>query len=660
MNINKPVKKTFDPSKIRKIFINHMNSWFSNFVIEELRTEAVSDPKIVKNEFIGTKNNTNMKLPYLFEPTEIKIEYNPHYEQEIFKCDVFIYNIEDADLNEIEYIIKGLKTLKHTSEKTLIIITSIMTWARTQPKYLKEGPQMNEVSEKQAAEENLNEKNQKVATDKTASKGIIVPFEDFDYTLRLPAKRFYQYKMIETIALTASNVNPMIKTYIICPGLTYGCGENIFYDYFKMAWLDEPGKLPVIGDGNNSIPTIHIKDLASIVKRVVERVPDEKYIFAVDRTKNRSLTNLIESISKSVGSGLVENIRDYSMINKIPMYSFLSIDVKCKTSKLFEDKRGDYEDKEDFIAKKFKWHCEFGIPENIDKIRKEFNLFRNLKPVKIFITGPPASGKSTLSQLLSQFYSLPVFNVKDLIERAKFLPEEDSLAHEIRAKIEELKDKMVAEHEEAQKKLKISKKKIEPLDRSNLNPRLPEELIIKIIKRFFNTNTSRNKGYILDGYPKNYSECQGLFFRLDTEGDNLKSSIDFDLAPNNVIRLDMATDEYLKNRIKSNNELAITNPQHYSDEAMIRRFTNFKNFNETAKTQQTLGSFFRENNIEIVTLDCKMDFQSLLKETRKVIEIKGKIKTFKKYEDPRNTQTKLINVEKSLMETSKDILFTKE
>jgi hypothetical protein len=128
------MKKQVVQPKERKIFLNNMNSWFSNFVIESLRTESVTDPKITKNEFMGTRNNSNMKLPHLFEPKEIKIDYNFHYEHEIFNNDVFIYDLNDADYNEIEYIIKGLKTLKYPQEKTLIIISNIMTWARTNPK----------------------------------------------------------------------------------------------------------------------------------------------------------------------------------------------------------------------------------------------------------------------------------------------------------------------------------------------------------------------------------------------------------------------------------------------------------------------------------------------------------------------------------------------
>ena len=128
------MKKLNVQPKERNIFLNNMISWFSNFVIESLRTEAVTDPKITKNFFMGTKDSSANKLPYLFEPKVVKVDYNYHYENEIFNNDVFIYNLQDSDYGEIEYIIKGLKTLKHSSEKVLIIVSSIMTWARTAQK----------------------------------------------------------------------------------------------------------------------------------------------------------------------------------------------------------------------------------------------------------------------------------------------------------------------------------------------------------------------------------------------------------------------------------------------------------------------------------------------------------------------------------------------
>lgn len=104
-----------------------MNTWFSKYVIEKFRTEQI-------NHFMGTCNTSEYKLPANFLPKIIKINSNDNYENEIFKNDIFIFNLDDTEYKDVEYVIKGLKTLKHSSIKTLIIISNIMTWARTNPK----------------------------------------------------------------------------------------------------------------------------------------------------------------------------------------------------------------------------------------------------------------------------------------------------------------------------------------------------------------------------------------------------------------------------------------------------------------------------------------------------------------------------------------------
>jgi adenylate kinase len=173
----------------------------------------------------------------------------------------------------------------------------------------------------------------------------------------VPNKKYYQYKILETLALAAANSNTMLRTYIVCPGFIYGYGEDFFFDYFKMAWIQKPKRLPIIGDGNNLIPTIHIADLANVIKRIVDKKPLIRYIFAVDRTKNKSLTSIITAISKCAGNGLVEHI-EYSNVIEVPCYNELTINLDLKPSEIFDDKKEEYEDREDFERRKFKWQCE--------------------------------------------------------------------------------------------------------------------------------------------------------------------------------------------------------------------------------------------------------------------------------------------------------------
>ena len=457
------VKKEIKPPEpvYYKVFLNDMNSWFSRFIIENMRSDLKKD-LLINYNFMGTVQPNSRRLPDLFTPEIIKLDYNDNYKSKIFSNDVFIFNMQDANFNDIDYIIKGLKALKYEKEKILVIVTSIMTWARTSPKYKKEegaeeekeeGDEGEGEEEKKEEEKKENEdeegkeqeseeeeyappeeeeqpdgeekKEEEEKKENEEGEGEakepkkILYFKEKDFIKRIPSPKFYNEKMVETLAL--ANTNPNLKTYIVCPGFIYGCGEDLFYDYFKMCWLEIPGKLPIIGKGKNTIPTIHIKDLVSLIRRVIETKPKNKYIFAVDHTKNRQLGNIIKKLSKGVGNGLVENLDPNvpENINKIPHYAELSIDIKVKPSKIFNDERKDDEEDEAFEKRKFQWHCEFGIPENTEKLRKEFNEYRGMHNLKVLITGPPGSGKTYISEKLSKFFNIPHFKINDIIEWGK-------------------------------------------------------------------------------------------------------------------------------------------------------------------------------------------------------------------------------------------------
>ena len=122
-----------------------------------------------------------------------------------------------------------------------------------------------------------------------------------------------------------------------------------------------------------------------------------------------------------------------------------------KTSDVFKDGEPpeDAEDAEEAAKKlKFPWHAEKGVIDNIRKLNIEFNDNRVLHPVKIFITGPPASGKTFYADLLAKHYNIPKVNVKQLVDKAFEMARIEEgggeLAEEIKAKVEELRDAMVA------------------------------------------------------------------------------------------------------------------------------------------------------------------------------------------------------------------------
>jgi len=137
---------------------------------------------------------------------------------------------------------------------------------------------------------------------------VHLPYLEEDFQARVPSSEYEEIKRIEDEVLEFKKEN--VKIYVIASGIMYGMGESIFESHFKKAWLQNPLKLPYIGEGKNLVPTVHVKDLARMVKKVYETKPEKQYIFAIDNTRRPTQKKLISAISNGIGTGLVESI-DY-------------------------------------------------------------------------------------------------------------------------------------------------------------------------------------------------------------------------------------------------------------------------------------------------------------------------------------------------------------
>ncbi len=136
----------------------------------------------------------------------------------------------------------------------------------------------------------------------------------------------------------------------------------------------------------------------------------------------------------------------------------------------------------------FSWHCEKGLAENIAKVKYEFFEKNDLKPIRIFITGPPLAGKTYFGDKLCEEYNIPHIKIKDLIIEAEHFTdaEEDELAQDIHRLITEFRT-----HD------KIS--------------RYPDEILCNIVRRRLNQNDCQHRGFVLDGFPRTYENAKEIF-----------------------------------------------------------------------------------------------------------------------------------------------------
>lgn len=248
-------------------------------------------------------------------------------------------------------------------------------------------------------------------------------FNENDYTLRKPSQSYAFMKSLETLCLAAGHKKPNLKSYILCSGILYGQDEYVFKPLFEQAWLQNPPELNYYGDGRNRIPMIHINDLAEFVKKTVEKPPLIHYIFAIDYNKKPTQKSLIKAISSGVGTGKVLEKTIDSMPKELENQDVFLLNLRMRPSKAFVSEEVEEENEEDETVEKverfkFNWVSKEGLQKNIDKINLHFNGFNVLRSNRIFIVGPPGSGKTHYGRKIADFYNIPHIVIKDLFNKA--------------------------------------------------------------------------------------------------------------------------------------------------------------------------------------------------------------------------------------------------
>lgn len=522
-----------------RIFVNNVDGFLAGAICADLWK--------LSNTILGTrKKHDGGLVPPCIKRLVMRTDVRKLLKA-VASCDVVVYDLHDADMEELELVLRALHSSEIQHSMTFIIVSSVGVWSRTQRTYETPEVQPEECApatgdvEAAAVDGDTEVCAVDADAEGTGNSGVEpsvpvrrpVPLKSEDYTRRIPAPKFQEWKAIETTAL-ALREKGTVRPYIVCSGVPYGNGEEAFLSLFKAAWQSKD-TLRVIGDGNNFIPCVHARDCARLVRRIVETKPDLEYHLAVDRG-DVTQKDIVQAVASEFS--LSYDVSSVSVPEALlaELADMLTLDLRLEPSPIMERTKVEEpppaESTEEAPAEavaaqqppaaerrssskgliaaeeeqpevshnlsvqtikppaNFRWWSEKGIVANISVLVSEFCRWRRLKPVRMIILGPPGSGAGKLVKLMAQRYGLEAAAMDDVVERLSNT--ESELGHAVHNMLNEIT--AAFSNPKAQGPFQMST--------ALLTQIIEEDILPKASSRF--------RGFVLSGFPASVEE--GGFF----------------------------------------------------------------------------------------------------------------------------------------------------
>lgn len=523
----------------------------------------VAAPKEGCYEVVGTVKNRETEKPDFCKEV-IKFDNKDQLYEHLVECDIIVYDItEDPDqIDEAVWAVSELHSDldKIEKPKMFILISTVMTWAKSKPL----DPDDPEI-----------------------------PFTEDDYRRRKPHPNFKEHISAEKTVIKNGKTNKAkLVTYVVASGLTYGAEENIFHFLFKAAWHNAPHLL-CFGNGENIIPTIHIKDLAAVIQNIADSRPKVRYLIAKDESNNK-LDEIVKAVSQNLGTGKVKMIsQEEALLSKdIEQSDFdqLLVNLRMDAVNVKENMR-------------INWAAEAGLVECIQQIIKEYKDSRKLQPLRICVLGPPAVGKTTVTQQLCEFYKLHHIKIKDVIDEAM-----DNLTATSRRADSEDQEDDDGKAQDAQELLDAIN---EGKDQST--NKIEDQYVIRFFKDKLHSMPCQNQGFIIDGFPKTSDQAKDMFV-ADGEDEPEEAAKDgsFDRAimPEYVFNLE-GNDEFLRHRVMNLPE-SVVHGTHNTEDGLMRRLEAYRSMNGD---DETVLNYFDELEFHPHKLDVTKDESPMMKDT---------------------------------------------
>jgi len=411
--------------------------------------------------------------------------------------------------------IAGEKELE--TDKVLVGISSVMTWTRT------------------SADADEPEK----------------ALTEDEYKRRRPHSNFKELLALEKLVTKAKRTG--LRTHVVAAGLTYGAEEDLFHSLFKTAWSCKPLPMLSISDGANLLPTIHVKDLCSVVVKLMEG-DSLPYLLAVDAASAggeeappQSLKAVISALSAELGVAEVfempnEEVRGVADFEFFQIGS--SLESNFGTSVGTNAEEGAPPNTGLKLAAAaindmgFEWHSQEGLLANMGKVVYEYREARGLLPLRLLVHGNDDLAKAELARTVAAEYKLPLVKATEVVEEAA--AQESELGAELKTAM-------------------------------GAGP-VPDALMLKVLSAALTTTECRNQGYVLEGFPETLAQASPLFPAPPAEGEEEAPAEEegeeggsgakkiAPAAPELVICLE-ASDETVKHKVLAQPEPSVTEEQ---------------------------------------------------------------------------------------------------
>jgi adenylate kinase len=465
---DEPPKKD-EPAKQLKIFIYELDSYLGKVLGERAKRHAAEGEQPI---IVGCLQDPRNRPTWADEI--IRNDDLLALKKALLSSDVIVYDLSSSPKEATSALKVLLKydyaeNPEEETEKVMIGVSSLLSWAG------------NSVPLPEGSE--------------GAPSTDLPVLSAINMDDRKPHPNYKAQVTVENLVINKGNIKKdKLKTYVIWSGVLYGCGEGVLHSLFKCSWTGTHKSLPVLGNGLNKEPMIHISDLSGVVLAIAQKRPQEFNTFVAADHSDNTLLQVVTSISTVLQEGEVrtcsrdEYLAFMTQQDEPHLHSiYLSLNLKLNFA------RGDAIG---YGPEGEAWRFKSGIVDNISKVVDEYRAWRSLQPMRVLFFGPPASGwvmtgegRLVLSRDFAEEYQVTFIDPQ-----------------------------AVADEYRQDTTLELGQKLREAAEAGGAPP---AELVREAVQRKLQTPACRNQGWVLDGYPATREEAEQLFDvdRVPVEGE---------------------------------------------------------------------------------------------------------------------------------------------